>query len=75
MMMDSIGTTVTGLAAVAFPITGSNFYQHWLEEKKALADHKWFLSEQVGRDVGESFAWWDWNMRGYRANWLTAKGK
>lgn len=59
----------TGLADTAFPIERSQYYQRWLEEKRAIDEHKWYLSERAGRDVGYHYAQWDWIVN-HRIKWL-----
>lgn len=75
MMISShlLDAAPTGLASVAFPLEGSTYWQHCQREHSAVAEHKWFLSEKAGRDVGWSFANWDWVMAGHRARWLEAQ--
>ena len=53
-----------------FPIERSNLYTAWLLEKRAIAEHKWFMSEKAGYDVGEQAAKWDWDIAGHRKNWI-----
>jgi hypothetical protein len=53
-----------------FPIEKSDFYHIYLLEQKAIADHKWFLSEKMGHDVGLDYAQYNWVMAGHRARWL-----
>lgn len=53
-----------------FPIENSSYYQQWLAEKRAIDEHKWYLSEKVGKDVGYQYAQWDWIMSGLRQKWL-----
>ncbi len=53
-------------------IEQSDYYQHWLEERREIEKHKWVLSEQAHTGVGWSYAQWDWIMR-YRARWLASK--
>lgn len=65
MTNDSSSTGIT-----PFAIERSSYYQHWLQEKQAIEEHKWFLSEKVGCDVGFPFAQWDWIMAGHRSRWL-----
>lgn len=57
-----------------FDVSKSSYYQYWLEEKKAIEDHKWYLSEKLGRDCGWNYAEWDWCMR-YRSEWLKNRRK
>jgi len=56
-----------------FDIRQSTFYQQCELERGALMEHKWYLSEQAGRDVGMEYATWDWVMRGHRARWVAQR--
>ena len=38
------------------------------EERRAVEVHKWYLSQQAGRDVGWDYAYQDWK-RSYQAEW------
>jgi len=53
-------------------IERSEYYQQWLAEAAALRDHKWFLSEKAGHDVGHDYAQWNWVMAGHRARWIAS---
>lgn len=53
-----------------FPLDRSDYYRMHLLERQAIDVHKWLLSEKTGKDVGLSFAQWDWVMGGHRARWL-----
>ena len=58
------------LSDVAFlNISGSSYYQKWLEEKAEIDKHKWVLSEHAGHDVGWHYAQWDWLIH-HRLQWL-----
>ena len=63
---------MSNLSGTLFPIEQSSYYQQWLAEKAAIETHKWYLSEQVGRDVGLEYAQWNWIMGGFRAKWLVS---
>ncbi len=56
--------------ANAFPLEKSDYLQFWLIEKRAIEEHKWYLSERLKCDVGFSYAQWNWIMGGYRADWV-----
>jgi hypothetical protein len=63
----------SGLADTAFPIEDSVYYRFRQEERAAIDEHKWFLSEKAGHDVGLSYAGWNWIMGGHRARWLASR--
>ena len=60
------------LSDIAFPISGSNIYQRWLDERENISKNRWYLSEIAGHDVGWDHARWDWDMR-FRSVWLKAR--
>lgn len=72
-MSESSNISSTGLASVAFPLERSSYFHFWEDEHKALMEHKWYLSEHAGRDVGESYAGWNWITRGHRSRWMAAR--
>lgn len=72
-MQESSPNHPTGLADVAFPVERSSYYHFWQAEHSAILTHKWYLSEQAGRDVGESYAGWNWITKGHRARWMAAR--
>jgi hypothetical protein len=53
-----------------FRIERSNLYTAWLLERSAIDQHKWYMSERAGFDVGWASARWDWDMR-MRAGWIS----
>jgi hypothetical protein len=54
-----------------FPIERSNLYTAWLMEKQAILEHKWYMSEKAGYDVGYETAKWDWDIAGHRKKWVS----
>lgn len=46
-----------------------DFYAKFLAERESILEHKWYLSEQLGRDVGFERALADWIAK-HRARWL-----
>ena len=44
-------------------------YANFLAERESILEHKWYLSEQLGRDVGFERALTDW-ITNHRTRWL-----
>ena len=53
-----------------FPIENSDYYKLHLLEVEEIKKHKWCLSETAGKDVGWSYAQYNWIMAGHRQRWL-----
>lgn len=71
-MMDTRSGDSTKLSSVAFPVEDSLLFQFREAERHGIETNKWFLSQQVGKDVGWDYAQWDWIVAGHRARWLAA---
>lgn len=50
----------------------SSLYQEFLNERKEILRHKWFLSEQLGADIGFEQALLDW-VRHHRSKWKRSR--
>ena len=50
------------------PAPTPNFYSEFLAERDAILEHKWYLSEQKGHDVGFERALSHWVMH-HRETW------
>ncbi len=47
----------------------ANYYAEFLAERDSILEHKWYLSEQMGKDVGFEQALADW-VANQRERWL-----
>ena len=53
-----------------FPVSRSNLYQLWWEEREHISKNRWYLSEKAGHDVGHDFAAHNWTMC-HRGHWIS----
>lgn len=58
------------MSAVPFSSETDESYRFRIMERKAIEEHKWYLSEKSGYDVGLSYAKYNWIMAGHRSRWL-----
>jgi hypothetical protein len=49
-------------------------YREYLAEREAILQHKWFLSERAGHDIGFETALMDWAHH-HHATWRKGRGK
>ena len=54
-------------------LESSSLYQNFLAERDEINKHKWFRSEEAGRDIGFEAALVDW-MLNHRAQWRARRG-
>lgn len=52
----------------------SAHYQEFLAEREEILRHKWFKSQELGRDIGLEAALLDWAAN-HRAAWKKARSK
>jgi len=43
-----------------FPLKDTLLYKKYIEEKRQIEEHKWYMSERAGKDVGWEKALLDW---------------
>ncbi|NDF35717.1 MAG: DUF4032 domain-containing protein [Nitrosopumilaceae archaeon] len=43
-----------------YPLEDSLLYKKYVEDKRQIEEHKWYLSERAGKDVGWEKALLDW---------------
>lgn len=48
------------------------FYQEFLAEREEILRHKWFRSQEAGRDIGWEAALLDW-VRRHRSAWKKSR--
>ncbi len=54
--------------------THPDFYNEFLAERDSILEHKWYLSEQTGQDVGFERALANWIIN-HRERWLEERKK
>jgi hypothetical protein len=52
----------------------ANVYDRFLAERDSILEHKWYLSEQLGKDVGFERALADWAAN-HRDRWLEERAR
>jgi hypothetical protein len=52
----------------------SAIYKEYLATREEIDKHKWYESEKAGRDVGFTYALFDWTMK-FKTRWLQSRRK
>lgn len=55
-------------------LSNSPAYREFLAEREEINKHKWFRSEEAGRDIGFDAALVDWMLK-HRAEWRSRREK
>jgi hypothetical protein len=46
-----------------YPLEDSLLYKKYKEDKRQIEEHKWYMSERAGKDVGWEKALLDWLLK------------